>query len=108
MAWRVRFENQGTGETSVYAGQETTEQKAFNTATDRFMQWMQGNWGWQGNSPAPTSSSGGTVNGPAPGSRFKIYFDTQQSGNYFICVKWDYEISGSRGTNTVYFRVFFE
>lgn len=109
MPWVVQQENWLLSTTDTLAGQEADEFKSFNRCVEQYLAWMQGNWGWQGNSPTPPDLTGGDVNNPGPGKIYKVYFRTETSGDYHVEVRWTYRdtVLDIWRTNHVYFRSVF-
>lgn len=108
MAFRVQEENSLLGTSELLPGQETTPQKAFNRAIERFVAWTQGGWNWNSNSPRPNDPNLGDINGPAPGGKYKVLINTKDPANLHINVRFDYFIGGPNNdweTNDIYWRV---
>ena len=106
MAWRVQRENDVLGTLEFLAGQEQNETKAFDRAEGEYIRWKRSNWGWNGNVPQAPDANLGDANGPSPGGKYKVLFDTRVSGLYSITVRFDYHLGeGKWETNEVIFRV---
>lgn len=106
MGWIVKQENAALGEVFDIPGSELTEQKAFDKAEGEYIKWKRSNWGWGGNNPQAPQANRGDTNGPSPGGKYKVLFDTRVSGQYSITVRFDYHLGGGeQQTNEVIFRV---
>lgn len=103
MAWTVRLDNNQLGEITDIPGSELTEQKAFDKAVNESQKWWRLNWDWDKNNPTPNDPNGGDIMGPAPGGRFKWYYDTEISGQMFVNLRYDYidSVLGDPQTNDI-------
>jgi hypothetical protein len=110
MAFRVRLDNFVLQTEELQPGQENTPEKSFNRCLEQAIGFIQSNFGWAGNSPAPPQpNKGGTATTIIPGDVFKMYSRTVDPTDYHVEIRYDYEddtlVPPLRRTNHLVWRV---